>query len=522
MASFCWPVPSMSRIAAAILLVGLAGGPVTASAQQSFVIRDATIVDGTGKPGYRGSLRVKDGRIIAVGKVTPRSKEAVIEAKGLALAPGFIDTHSHNGEDFTAHRDLLAAVSQGVTTVVVGVDGESVFPLTGLFTTLERTPVAVNVASYAGHGTIRGWVMGKDYRRTATPGELAHMRALLRQEMRSGALGLSTGLEYDPGIYSDTSEVLNLAAEAANFGGRYASHIRSEDRREWLAIEEAIEIGKVTGMPVQISHMKLGMRSLWHEADRLLARLDSARADGVNITADVYPYTFWESNLATLFPARDFSNRDDAEFALREVVAPDGLRLIEYDPDSSIAGLTLAEVAERSRTDPVSVLLNLVARSDAMERETGQGADAVTGVGMAEDDVERLMTWPNANICSDGGMTSGHPRSYGTFPRVLGHYVRALSALPLEEAVRKMTSLAASHMGFRNRGTIAVGQQADLVLFDPARVKDRATPEKPTLLSVGISRVWVNGVLVFANGRTTGKYPGRVIRRADQKARPSK
>jgi len=278
----------------------------------------------------------------------------------------------------------------------------------------------------------------------------------------------------------------------------------------------------VTGMPVQISHMKLGMRSLWHEADRLLARLDSARADGVNITADVYPYTFWESNLATLFPARDFSNRDDAEFALREVVAPDGLRLIEYDPDSSIAGLTLAEVAERSRTDPVSVLLNLVARSDAMERETGQGADAVTGVGMAEDDVERLMTWPNANICSDGGMTSGHPRSYGTFPRVLAHYVRALSALPLEEAVRKMTSLAASHMGFRNRGTIAVGQQADLVLFDPARVKDRATPEKPTLLSVGISRVWVNGVLVFANGRTTGKYPGRVIRRADQKARPSK
>jgi N-acyl-D-amino-acid deacylase len=522
MASPGWPIPAMSRIAVALALVALSGRVVDARAQQTFLIRDATIVDGTGRAGYRGSLRVKDGRIAAVGKLTARPHEPVIEAKGLVLAPGFIDTHSHSYEDFASHPDLLGSVSQGITTVVVGLDGESVFPLARLFAGLERAPVAVNVASYAGHGTIRGWVMGKDYRRVATPGELAHMRALLRQDMRAGALGLSTGLEYDPGIYSDTSEVLNLASEAARVGGRYASHIRSEDRREWLAIEEAIEIGKVTGMPVQISHLKLGMRSLWHQAERLLARLDSARAEGVDVSADVYPYTYWVADLATLFPARDFTNRDDAEFALREVVAPDGLRFLAYDPDSSYVGLTLAEISARTHIDPVTILLTLTSRSDALARQTGEGADVVSGLGMAEDDVERIITWPQANLCSDGAMAIAHPRGYGSFPRLLGHYVRELSALPLEEAVRKMTSLASSHMGFRDRGTIAVGQQADLVLLDPARVRDRATPEKPALPSVGIARVWVNGVPVYANGRTTGKFPGRVIRRANQEARSGK
>jgi N-acyl-D-amino-acid deacylase len=488
-----------------------AAGP--ASAQQSTLIHAATVIDGTGTPRRRADVRLKDGRVVEVGSLSRRPREAVLEANGLVLAPGFIDTHSHYDEGLFEHPEAVAAVSQGITTVVVGQDGFSSFPLADYFARLEQSPVAINLASYAGHNTMRALVLGNDFRRIATPMETAHMRALLRQEMRAGALGLSTGLEYDPGIYSDSAEVVELAREAAGYGGRYISHVRSEDRHFWPAVEEAIAIGQSTGYPVQISHLKLAMLPLWHQAPRLLARLDSARADGVNVTADVYPYTYWQSTLTVLFPERNFSDRGAAEFALTKVAAPGGLRLSQFLPDPSYVGLTLAEIATRRGTDPATTLMALIAEAEALRAQTGGEVESVIGTSMAEDDVERLLVWPQSNICTDGSIEGGHPRAYGSFPRVLGHYVRELGALPLEEAVRKMTSLAAEHMGFADRGVIAAGRRADLVLFDPGTVADRATTSNPTALAVGIARVWVNGEVVYANGRATGQFPGRVIRR---------
>jgi N-acyl-D-amino-acid deacylase len=262
-------------------------------------ITHALILDGSGAPGRAGTLRIAGDRIAAVAyapeTLAPLPGEAVLDVRGLTLAPGFIDTHTHGDEQVREHPDALAAVSQGITTLVGGQDGGSELPLAQFFDALERQPVAVNVASYAGHGTIRSRVLGADYRRPATAAEVEAMRGLLRTEMAAGALGLSTGLEYDPGIYSTSSELVELARVAAAAGGRYISHVRSEDRSFWAAIDEILTIGREAHLPVQISHIKLAMRSLWGEAPRLLARLDEARRSGVDVTADIYPYLYWHA-----------------------------------------------------------------------------------------------------------------------------------------------------------------------------------------------------------------------------------
>jgi len=347
--------------------------------------------------------------------------------------------------------------------------------------------------------------MKDDYKRTATPAEVTAMEQLARREMESGALGLSTGLEYDPGIYSDRSEVLSIAKVVAAAGGRYISHVRSEDRKFFEAIEEVIAIGKATGMPVQVSHIKLAMKGLWGQTDKLLKMLDRARADGVRLTADIYPYTYWRSGMTVLFPDRDFTNREEAEFILRELVPPEGLLIISSDsPDH--AGKTLAQIAASRRTDPATTMMALIA-------ENKQEGPGIVATAMDEKDVERLMQWPHANICSDGTVSGGHPRGFGAFPRVLGRYVRERGALTLPEAIRKMTSLSAANVGIRDRGTIAPGQYADLVLFDPATIIDHATTTDAKAVSTGIQTVWVNGEIVFDKGSTTGARPGRVLRR---------
>jgi len=480
----------------------------------SVLIRNVQIVDGTGAPGYRGAVRIIGAVIDDAGSLEPREGDSLIDGGGLVLAPGFIDTHSHGDRDLLELPAASPAVSQGVTTIVVGQDGGSPFPLAEFFDKIEATPVAVNIAAYAGHNTIRSKVMGSDYRRKATEDEVDAMAVMLRTELESGALGLSTGLEYDPGIYSDPDEVLALAQLTADSGGRYISHIRSEDRELERALDEIIDVGRVTGMPVQISHIKLAMKRLWGEAPRILEKLDAARADGVDISADVYPYEYWQSNLMVLLPERDYTDRAAIEEALDQIAPPDGLWMTRFDPQPEYVGMTLTEIAEERGVDPAAAFIHLARASAEMETVPGDGADTIIGTSMREDDIVELLRWPHTNICTDGAFVDLHPRARGSFTRVLGRYVRDRNVLPLEDAVHRMTGLAAEHMNFRDRGVIRAGARADLVLFDPDNVADRATPKQPERRSEGIESVWVAGQKVFEGGRDTGARPGVVIRRS--------
>jgi len=489
----------------------------TLAAAASVLIVNALVVDGTGAPGRKAAVRVRGDRIAEVGRLSPARGETVVDAKGLVLAPGFIDTHSHGDHGLFEHRDALAAVSQGISTIVVGQDGGSAWQLADFFGRLEKEPAALNVASYAGHGRIRSQVMGEDFRRHARPEEVVRMRELLEQEMRAGALGLSSGLEYDPGIFSARSEVVDLARVAAAAGGRYISHVRSEDRYFWDAIDEIIAIGREAKLPVQVSHMKLAMRSLWGQADRLLRTLDEARVAGVDITADVYPYLYWQSTLTVLFPERDFESRQTAELVLREISTPDDLLLGRFAPEPSYAGKTLAEIARLRGTDPPATLMDLIREALAYEKKTGSDdVESVIGTSMSEPDLEKLLAWPFTNVCTDGELDGRHPRGFGTYPRVLGRYVRERRILGLEEAVRRMTSLAAHNVGLRDRGAVRPGAYADLVLFDPATVIDRATTREPQAVATGIERVWVNGAVVYEAGQASARRPGRVLRRETQ------
>jgi N-acyl-D-amino-acid deacylase len=484
----------------------------------SILIAGALVLDGTGAPARAADVLIQGDAIAAVGALDPLSGETHVDGRGLVLAPGFIDTHSHGDDDIFDHADALAAVSQGITTIVVGQDGGSPYPLADFFGRLDRSPAAINVASYAGHGTLRDLVTGKDFKRPLTRAETRKIGKLLEQEMKAGALGLATGLEYDPGIYSTADEVVGLAKIARAHDGRYISHIRSEDRFFWPAVDEIIAIGRQARIPVQISHTKLAMKNLWGQADRLIQRLDAARAEGIDITGDMYPYLYWQSTLTVLFPKRDFHDRAEAELVLAEITPPDGLLLTRFDPDPSYAGRTVAEIARLRSNDPATTLMALIDESLALEKKTGKETESVIGTSMSEPDVERLMTWPHMNFCTDGSLDGSHPRGFGSYPRILGRYVRERGVLPIEQAIHRMTGLAADHMGFADRGRIAPGQRADLVLFDPATTIDRATPLDPKAVSTGIARVFVNGVTVFENGRTTGARPGRALRRGGRPA----
>jgi N-acyl-D-amino-acid deacylase len=479
------------------------------------VIVNARVVDGSGAPPLGANVRIEKGRIAALGDFEPADGDNVVDAQGLVLAPGFIDTHSHADSDIFYYPDAEAAVSQGVTTVTVGADGDSLLPLADFFARLEQSPAAVNVASFVGHGSLREEVMGEDFERAATDEEIAAMSELLRAEMEAGALGLSTGLEYDPGIYSTTEEVVALAREAAALGGRYTSHLRSEDRRFWEAVEETVTIGREARIPVNITHIKLAMQRSIGQTDRLIDILDAARASGVEITADIYPYTFWQSTLTVLFPERNFEDLEEARFALSEISLSEEMTITTYKPDPAVEGMTLAEISERRQTDPATTLLDLIRASEAMKTSSPEDDDieSVLAVSMDEADIERLLLWPHTDIGTDGELWGPHPRGYGTFTRILGRHVRELGLLNLEAAIHKMTGQPAARLGLEDRGLIRPGMAADLVLFDPATVLDRATTAEPHALSAGIEKVWVNGALVLAEGQATDRRPGKVLRR---------
>jgi len=511
------------RILFALCVCLACSGRDTSSTGTGTTITNVRIVDGTGAAAYAGAVRFIGDSIVDVGpSVAPASRDSVVDGKGLTLAPGFIDTHSHHDQGLVETPEARAAVSQGVTTIIAGQDGSHPLGLARVLDSLGAARPAVNVAFYVGHGTLRAAVMRDDFKRAATRGEVDSMAALLRTELAAGGLGLSTGLEYDPGIYSDPSEVLALAKVTAASGGRYISHIRSEDRTFWRAIDEIIAIGREAQLPVQISHIKLGMIPLWGRADSLIRVLDRARASGVAITADIYPYTYWQSTLTVLYPNRDFENVVETERVLRDIAKPEGLLLGAYAPNPAYAGKTVAEIAALRDERPSRTLMTLIRDANAMRKDVETRAEngvvsgeveSVIATGMDEADVARLLAWPHSNVCSDGMLNGPHPRGFGAFSRVLAKYVRGEHVLTLEDAVRKMTSLAAEHAGLMRRGTIAPGNYADLVMFDPATVQDRSSPKDPHLTSSGITAVWVNGRPVWREGRATGERPGRVLKR---------
>lgn len=488
---------------------------LSGTALASTLITGAVVYDGSGGPAQKVSVRVDEDRIVAIGSLRPKKGETVITADGLVLAPGFIDSHSHHDRGDYVDRAMPTLLAQGVTTIVVGQDGESSGSLSEISKNFTSRPTSVNLAAYTGHGYLREQVMGEDYKRTATATEVEAMQRLLEAEMQAGSLGLSTGLEYDPGIYSNHDEVLALAKTAAAYGGRYISHMRSEDIDFDAALDELLDIGEKTGIPVQVSHIKLAMVDRWGGAKAVISKLDAARARGINVTADIYPYEYWQSTLTVLFPKRDFTDIEAARFALTHLTTPEGMRLGAYAPDPTLVGHTIAEISAQRGEEPAVTYLWLIQTAEAwkLAHPGVVPVEAVIGTAMDPQDIADFIAWPYSNLCSDGMIGSRHPRGAGAFAKMLRVYVREQHVLTLNEAIRKMTSLAADNVGLKGRGLIRVGYKADLILFDPDRIADHATVEDPSAMAVGVSDVMVNGVMVLRNGQPTGAYSGVFLTR---------
>ncbi len=477
------------------------------------LISNVVLIDGTGLAGRNAAVRIEGEKIIAVGNLQPFTGEEVVDGKGKILSPGFIDTHSHLLESLLEYPEALAALNQGITTIVAGQDGES-DPVDSVKAQLVRIPAAINVATYTGHASIREKIMGKEnLARPATEDELGKIKELLRDDLQKGSLGLSTGLEYEEGFYSDRHEVVELAKVAGEEGGRYISHLRSEDINMSEAIDEIINIGIEAKLPVQISHIKIALKDNWGTSPQLLANLQNARSQGVDITADCYPYTFWNSTVRVLFPKKDFTSMQGAAFATAHLFDPSGSVMVRFEPDSNYKGKTVSAIAAMRNETPEQTLLYLVAASGEYEKKYPDAdAETIMGKSMSEVDVSNFIAWPNTNICSDGG-NGGHPRGYGSFTKVLSYYVKEKKLMTWEEAIYKMTGLSAEHTGITDRGVIAPGYYADLVLIDPETVKDNSTIEDSKALSDGILKVWVNGVLVYADKKSQQKFPGEFVAR---------
>ncbi len=439
-----------------LCLSSLASGQTTEPA--STVIVGARVIDGTGRPAFRANIRIAGGEIVGVGSFSPRRGEAVIDARGMIVAPGFIDIHNHSESGLLVDPAATTQVSQGITTLAVGPDGGSPWPVGEYLDKLALKKTAVNVLSFVGHATVRHRVMGEDYNRAATVEEIKRMAELVEQGMREGAFGFSTGLEYDVGLKSATEEVVELARVAARFGGIYMTHMRDEEEGMLTALAEAIRIGREAGLPVQISHIKMGNRNVWGKAREAIKLVEEARRSGTSVTADCYPYTAWASTITILVPSR---RHEDAEAVARGLDNVGGAANVlitscRAHPDYEMK--TLEEIARQAGKTPVEIYQQIV-------RDGGAG---VVCNSMNESDVRAFYEQPWVMVSSDGGIGSRHPRGAGTFPRVLGRFARESRWLKLEEAVRKMSAMPAARLGLADRGLIRRGMKADLVVFDPA------------------------------------------------------
>jgi N-acyl-D-amino-acid deacylase len=423
--------------------------------------------------------------------------------------------HSHADDGLLAHPDAASQVRQGITTALGGQDGGCECPLGEYFRKVEEKGVALNLASAVGFGWLREQAMGADNRRPARPDEIERMKTLFEAELRAGGFGLSSGLEYEPDSFSTTDEVVEVASVANGFGGFYISHVRDEGAKVIESYRELVEIARRAGIPGQLSHMKLGSVSSWGrmpEYQTLMREVDAS--GGPRITGDCYPYDFWQSTLRVLVLSRRYDDPAEVKRGVDDNGGPENILLARYAPNPSYEGKSLAQIAREQGKDPYLLYMELVSETDPASRkpEWADDPEAILGVSMREQDIRDFYSDPRVMVSSDGAIDGEHPRGAGAFPRFLGRYVRQARVVSLEEGVRKMSSLPASVLGVEDRGRIAPGMKADLVVFDPDTVIDRATVQEPTAAPLGIPYVVVNGELVVDEGRLTDARPGRVLR----------
>jgi N-acyl-D-amino-acid deacylase len=476
----------------------------------SILILGGTVYDGLGNPGVRADVRIVGERIAAVGKLTPAPGETVLDARGMAVAPGFIDAHSHADGGIVDDPLAESQIRQGITTAIVGQDGGGAHPITDLFSTIERAKPALNFAAFAGHGVIRRSVMGDGFKRAARPDEIASMRRAVASDMMAGAIGVSTGLEYDPGFYSTTEELIEVASVAAQYGGVYASHVRDEGNGVMDSLREVIRIAKDAGIPAHISHIKLATHGVWGKADAALSLLRSARDDGLDITADVYPYTYWQSTITVLTLEKNWEDRAVWERALSDVGGPRNVMLSQYTPNAAWEGKTLEEIARGVEKDAIWVIQEIISKTHG---PNAVGRESIVCTAMAEHDLRMLMFSPLTMFCSDGAIGGSHPRGAGAFPRFFARYVRQQGTLRMETAVWKATGFPATRFGLHERGAIAVGRFADVFVFDAQSLEDRSSTKQPKEFAVGAKHLLVNGTVVLRDGKMTGARPGKLLRR---------
>ena len=515
---------------AGVVLWRLPDGVKATPATYDLVITNARVVDGSGNPWFRSDVAIKDGRIARVGRIPAAEGVKTIDAQGRILAPGFIDVHTHVESIYS----LPAAenfIRMGVTSLVTGNCGTSTTDVAEFLGRIKEKPIAVNLGTLIAHGSVRRQIMGLDDR-GPTPEEMTKMEALVERAMRDGAVGLSTGLIYVPGTYAKTDEIIGLAKVAAKYGGLYATHMRNEGEKVADAIRESIEIGEKAGLPVEISHFKISNKKLWGQSPMTLGLVRDARARGLMVTVDQYAYTASSTSLDSRLPAwlraggLEAAKKRLTEKATRERVVAEmkeGLQrsgfkdysyavVADYEPDRSFNAESIAEITKQvhGKNDIKSQIEQIVAMYEA-------GGAGMVYHGMSEEDVKRIMQEPFTMIASDSGVRQvdesvPHPRGYGNNARVLGHYVRELKLIALEDAIRKMTSLPAQTFGFRDRGMIREGFAADVVIFDENTIIDRATFDQPHQFPTGITDVIVNGESVLANGVMTEARPGMPLR----------
>lgn len=508
-----------------LLALSLAG-----AADFQILIRNARVLDGAGNPWYRAGVGIRDGRIAAIGSLEKATADRVIDARARILAPGFIDVHTHieGAVEKVPRGDNY--LMDGVTTVVTGNCGGSVLNVGEWLASLERRGLGLNVATLAGHNSVRRKVMGAENRQ-ATPEELARMEALVEKAMADGAVGFSTGLIYIPGTYAGTAEIVALARAAAKSGGVYATHMRDEGDKITEAITEACTVGREAGLPVQIAHFKIDTKRIWGASRSSIALVEKFRQEGVDVVVDQYPYDHSSTNLGITLPSwahaegklkERLADPATRERIIREMKADlrrSGQKNYSYaivarfEPDTSIEGKNISEVnAARGRRKSVDNEIRTI--FEILEK----GGAQMVYHSMGQEDVERILRHPNTAIGSDGGVREfgvgvPHPRSYGTNARVLAEYARKRGVITLEDAVRRMTSLPARTFGFKDRGLVREGYAADLVVFDPARVQDKATYKQPHQYSEGFDFVLVNGAVMVDEGKLTEERGGRAIRR---------
>jgi len=496
------------------------------------LILNGTIVDGTGDQSYLADIGIVDDQIARIGDLSSSSSKRTIDATDLIVSPGFIDSHTHARRGIFDVPTAESALLQGVTTLTDGNDGSSPYPIDEHYQKIENTKISPNWAVFVGQGTIRQEVMGLD-NRDPTATELSKMKLLIQEAMEDGALGISTGLFYVPGSFSSTSEVIELSKVASSHGGIYISHMREEAIDVLKSVNETINIGIKADIPVQITHHKIIGKDNWGLSKETLKLVDNAIEDGVKVSIDQYPYTASQTSIKALIPqwaqaggrTQLLKRIDDPK--TRQLIIDGIIERILFDRggghprnifisksswNTSMEGKNLAELCIEKNLEPSPYNAAMV----VFEIIKGGGASAVYHA-INSDDVDLIMQHPMTSIASDGPLTvfgvgSPHPRTYGTFARVLGSYVRERNILSLEEAVRKMTSLPAQILSIQGRGLIKEGYYADIAIFDPKTIIDKATFEDPHQYAVGVRTVIVNGVIVVDQGAHNGNKPGKVLR----------